>query len=271
MDIEKVFNEKVGHQTCSSIMNLNRVRFIKRMIIFDDSTTSNDRWEKDKFSAFGEVFKMFNKSCAKNYLPDDFLAIDETLYPNQGGIASKSYNKDKLVKYGLNFQSLGSTRNAYVYYTIPYCGKPEVITDPYIGDTLALAKRIVEVYEQNGYPLRGSNISMDQYYTSIPLAKWLYRKQITCIRTIQTNRKGLLKEIKEITGREKNSWIACKEEGGNVHLNSYVVKTKSTGMRNVLLLHTTEAAHDLTNDEKRKLYTYKIYDFTKGGFDLTDR
>ena len=38
-----------------------------------------------------------------------------------------------------------------------------------------------------------------------------------------------MKEIKEIKGREKNSWIACKEEGGNVHLNSYIVKTKSTG------------------------------------------
>ena len=181
MDIEKVFNEKVGHQIYGSIMSLNRVKFIKIMIIFDDSATSNDRWKKDKFSAFREVFKMFNKPCAKNYLPDDFLATDETLYPNQGGIGSRSYNKDKLVKYGLSFQSLGSTRKAYLYYTIPYCGKPEVITDPYIGDTLTLVKRIVEVYEQNDYPLRGSNISMDQYYTSIPLAKWLYRKYITCI------------------------------------------------------------------------------------------
>ena len=71
-------------------------------------------------------------------------------------------------------------------------------------------------------------------------------------------------------GREKNSWIAYKEERGNVHLSSYVVKTKSTRMRNVLLLHTTEAAHYVTNDEKKKTYTYKIYDFTKGSTDIPD-
>ena len=52
--------------------------------------------------------------------------------------------KDKPAKYGVNFQSLGSARKAYVYYTIPYCGKPEVITDAYIGDTLTIVKHIVK-------------------------------------------------------------------------------------------------------------------------------
>ena len=33
-----------------------------------------------------------------------------------------------------------------------------------------------------------------------------------CIGTIQTNQKSIMKEIKEIKGREKNSWIACKEK-----------------------------------------------------------
>ena len=111
-------------------------------------------------------------------------------------------------------------------------------------------KPIDKGYKQNNYPLNGSNISICQDHTSIPLAKWLYNKYISCIGTTQTNRKGLLKEIKEIKGKEKNSWVACKEEGSNVHLNLYVVKTKSTGMRNVLLLDTTEAAHHVAKDKK---------------------
>ena len=140
---------------------------------------------------------MFNKQYARNYSPNDFLDIDETLHPTRGSLGFKTYNKDKPAKYELNFRSLRSTRKAYVYYTIPYCGKPKIITNAYIGDTLALVKRIVEGYEQNSYPLRGSNIAMDRYYTSIPLAKWLHSKHITCIGTIQTTRKGLPKEIKE--------------------------------------------------------------------------
>ena len=42
-------------------------------------------------------------------------------------------------------------------------------------------------------------------------------------------------------------------------------------MRNVLLLHTAEAVHYVTNDENKKPYIYNIYDFTKGGIDLHDQ
>ena len=36
-------------------------------------------------------------------------------------------------------------------------------------------------------------------------------------------------------------------------LNSYVIKTKSSGMRNVLLLQTTNPAHYVTQDDKKTL------------------
>ena len=68
-------------------------------------------------------------------------------------------------------------------------------------------KRIVEGYEQHGYSLEGTNISMDCYYTSIPVAEWLYDKNITGIGTLNSNRKGLPKEIKETKGREENSFV----------------------------------------------------------------
>ena len=35
-------------------------------------------------STFREVLGMFNKQCAQNYSPDDFLAKDEMLYPSRG-------------------------------------------------------------------------------------------------------------------------------------------------------------------------------------------
>ena len=45
--------------------------------------------------------------------PDDYIAIDETLYPTRGAISFKTYNKDKTAKYGLNFRSFGSSRRPY--------------------------------------------------------------------------------------------------------------------------------------------------------------
>ena len=94
---------------------------------------------------------------------------------------------------------------------------------------------------------------MDHYYTSIPLAEWLYDKNITRIGTLNSNQKGLPKEIKETKGREENSWISCKSDKGEVTLNLYVMKAKSSGMRNVLLLQTTNPAHYVTQDDKKSL------------------
>ena len=104
--------------------------------------------------------------------PDDYIAIDET-YPTRDGISFKTYNKDKPAKYGLNIKSLGSSRRPYIYYSVPYTGKPVELTESHIKETLTFVKRIVEGYEQHGYSLKCTNISMDRYFTSIPLAEWL--------------------------------------------------------------------------------------------------
>ena len=170
LKLRRLFSVDVGHPIFSAIMSFSRLVFIKAMIYFDDANTQQERWRTDRFAAFRETFEEFNKNCAKNMSPVDYIAIDETLYPARGGISFKTYNKDKSAKYGLNFRILGSSRRPYIYYTVPYTRKLVEITEIYIKDTLILVKRIVEGYEQHGYSLKGTNISMDCYYTSIPLA-----------------------------------------------------------------------------------------------------
>ena len=136
---------------------------------------------------------------------DDYVAIDETLYPTRGGILFKTYNKDKSAKYGLNFRSLGSSRRPYVYYTIPYTRKPVEVTDTHIKDTFSSVQQLVEGYEEQGYSLKSTNISVDMYYTLILLAKWRYEKNNTCIGAFQMNQKGLPIEVKEPKDREEFS------------------------------------------------------------------
>ena len=125
--------------------------------------------------------------------PDDYVAIDQT-YPIRGGISFKTYNKDKPVKYGLNFRGLGSSRRPYIYYTVPYTGKPVEVTESHVKDTLTLVKRILEGYEQHDYLLKGTNISMDCYYTSIPLAEWLYDKKDYLNRDVKFKSKRAAKK-----------------------------------------------------------------------------
>lgn len=49
--------------------------------------------------------------------------------------------------------------------------------------------------------------------------------------------------------------MICKNEDGLVILNSYIVKTNSSGMHNVMLFQ----------DKKKKPLVYKTYDYTKRG------
>ena len=51
-------------------------------------------------------------------------------------------------------------------------------------------------------------------------------------------------------------------------LHSYVVRTKSKGDKNVLVLGTFDPILGVTKDNKKKPAIIKFYDFTKGGTDI---
>ena len=57
-----------------------------------------------------------------------------------------------------------------------------------------------------------------------------------------------------------------------LNVTSYVVKTKSSGKSNVLVLSTRNPILGLTKDDgKSKPAIIKFYDFTKGGTDIVDQ
>ena len=55
--------------------------------------------------------------------------------------------------------------------------------------------------------LKGSNISMDNLYTSILLANEIMDKNVTMLGTIRANRKGIPNEVKDMERRGENSTI----------------------------------------------------------------
>ena len=58
--------------------------------------------------------------------------------------------------------------------------------------------------------LQGRNITFDNLYTSIPLAKKLLERKITVVGTMRHNRKGVPKEIKSIEGKSRG-WVMVME------------------------------------------------------------
>ena len=90
---------------------------------------------------------------------------------------------------------------------------------------------------------------------------------------MQANQNGIPMELKNTSGRQPLSyeWF-WENENKKLVLYSYVVKNKSTSLRNVLLLSSMLPLLGTTKDDgKKKPAIYQLYDFTKGGTDVVDQ
>ena len=104
------------------------------------------------------------------------------------------------------------------------------------------------------------SLSYDRLYTSISLVQWLLEQKIPTIGTIQANRKVIPNEIKQVCNRDINSYKVCwyKPEK-NINLNFFIVYSKTTGKRNILILSTMYPIFGISKDQKRnRLYTSYI-------------
>ena len=130
-----------------------------------------------------------------------------------------------MTKYGLLFKSVNATRYPYTFISSPYSGKlREEGGQHYIQGTEAIFHYLIETLPTNS-SLASHNISFDRLYTSIMLAKWLFEKRITCIGTMQLNRKGIPHELKETKNRELLSLEIYWDENSPLQISSYIVKT----------------------------------------------
>lgn len=271
LSVDKLFSNKYCPPIFSATMSRNRFSFIRANLCFDDASTRDERWKQDRFAAMRDIFELFNFECMSCLVPGDYLSLDETLYSMRNQISFKQYNPNKPAKYGLLFKAINAARYPYTFIAYPYCGKPKEDGGKYyVQGTEPIVKHIIETLLANAIPLAGRNISFDLLYTSLSIALWLYDRHITCLGTMQINRKGIPAEIKAIKTREDLSTEIYWQKDGPLSL-SYVVKTAS-GKKNVLMLSTLKQILGTTKDDKReKLALYKLYDFTKGGTDIVDQ
>ena len=269
--IDILFSNQDGLPAFGAAMSRNRFKFLFRNLCFDDSRTREERWSHDRFAAIRYLFEKCNGNFGKCMVPDDFLSIDETLYPMRTQVAFKQYNPMKPAKYGILFKSINSARMPYTYQTHVYCGKPtEEPTDHYVTGTSNYVKYLVQQLEKH-HSLSGRNISTDRLYTNFELCDWLFDKKITTVGTLMANRVGIPQAFKETAGKEQLSSSIFWEEGGHKSLNSYIVKT-SKGVKNVMILSTMQPIQGITrDDDKKKPALFKLYDFTKGGTDIIDQ
>ena len=140
-------------------------------ISFVDVTSRPDRFSHDRFAVIRNIFKKFNDRCSTTMQPDEFLALDETLYGCRNQISFKQYNSSKPQKYGLLFKSVNAVKYPFTFRAVVYAGKPTgVLGCHYIPGIISIVKALLTLL-LSFVDLCGRNITMDRLYTSVELLK----------------------------------------------------------------------------------------------------
>ena len=104
----EMFHEIFCNLIFSATTSRNRFKFLIAQISFNDHITCPTRWQHDGFAAFRKIFEKFDKNCEKFLVCNDYLLLDEILYPTRTQISFKQFNSSKLAKCGMLYKSINA-------------------------------------------------------------------------------------------------------------------------------------------------------------------
>ncbi|KAM3624864.1 uncharacterized protein V6R79_002933 [Siganus canaliculatus] len=213
---------------------------------------------KDAWDMF--MSDCFLANCRKQFIPSDCVTIDEQLVPFRGRCMFHQYMPSKPAKYGIKIFWMCDAR-------VPYAIDGTVYTGRQPGQEVQrnLGENVVQQL-CSGIRQTGRNITMDNFFTSVPLAVKLLEKNVTIVGTLRINKPDIPPIMKPSKSRE----IHSSEFGfsSNMTMVSYVPKK---GKAVVLLstLHDDKAVDD--SSEKKKPEVIQYYNQTKRGVDTLDQ
>ena len=121
---------------------------------------------------FSTVWNRFIENSVACYKPGVFLTVDEQLFPSKARCSFTQFMASKPDKYGQKYWLTVDKDSKYVANSFPYVGKDESrSTDERVSDHVVM--KLAEPYLKKEW-----NITTDNYFTSVKLAKLLKSKNI---------------------------------------------------------------------------------------------
>ncbi|CAH1961038.1 unnamed protein product [Acanthoscelides obtectus] len=194
-----------------------------------------------------------------NYIPGEFITIDEMLHPFRGRCGFVQYMPQKPPKYGIKIYALCDSRTYYTWNLEIYCGHQRDGPFQTSNKPFDIVRRLVD-------PLKNSkrNLTTDNYYTSYPLADYLLQNGLTLIGTIKKNKKVIPSEFLPNKARIVGSSLFGFQD--EINLVSYVPKKNKA----VIILSSVDDKGEV--DEATNKPTIILdYNRTKSGVDTVDQ
>jgi hypothetical protein len=240
-----------------AVMSRNRFEVLLLCIRFDDKRSREERRRNDKLAAISEIWNAFIANCLDSYKPGALCTIDEHMISFRGRCSFIMYLPSKPDKYGIKVFSLVCSHCYYLYNASIYTGKEGTQVTRNLGEKVVL--NLTE-------PLANTsrNITMDNWFTSVPLADKLLQRSLTCVGTLKKNKPDIPNEMQPNRKRQAPSSLFGFRE--RMTLVSFVPKKTKA----VILLSTMHH-DDKVDADLSKPDIVLFYNETKGGVDTCDQ
>lgn len=166
-------------------MSLRRFRLLLRALRFDDKNTRLVRQQSDRLAPIRDIFDSFVERSKSCYNINYHVTVDEMLESFRGRCMFRQYIPNKPAKYGIKIFALVDSQTDYTYNLEIYAGQQP--NGPY-----KLSNSGFDVVDRLVTPISGTkrNITCDNWFSSIPLAKHLlYKHKLTMVGTLKKKTK----------------------------------------------------------------------------------
>ncbi|XP_068098284.1 piggyBac transposable element-derived protein 4-like [Hyperolius riggenbachi] len=199
------------------------------------------------------------------YTPHREIAVDESLVPFHGRLSMKQYIPSKRARCGVKIYRACESGTGYTFTFKIYEGKDSILQPAGCPEYISTSGKIV-VDLLNPLLHQGYHVYLDNFYTSVPLFKFLFSVQTGTCGTVRANRKGLPPQVVNKKLCRGESYALRSEE---------LLALKFHDKREVMMLSTihTEATVLATSrtEQRTKPEAIVAYNKNMGAVDLSDQ
>lgn len=222
-----------------------------------------DQYEKPKrLFKINPILQHFRSVFKNNYTPEVNVCIDESLLLWKGRLSWKVYIPSKRSRFGIKSYQICESSTGYIWDLFIYIGDQTVFDDN-LKDLAYGEKTILQLIK----PLlnKGYILTMDNYFSGLPLFNKLFDNYTEAIGTLRSNRKGIPQEMVE----------KKLKAGESFHLYSQkYMLVKYKDKKDIYLISTIHTDRKMTVKSKGKFVdkpeVVVMYNKTMGGVDLSD-
>ena len=182
-------------------MSRYRYEQILRVLQFDDANSRRRNRSEDKFQPIRDVFEQWNLNLRDAYIPGPQMTVDEQLVCFRGRCPFRQYISSKPGKYGIKIWAICEANTSCAWKMQVYIRKSPAV-EREVNQGARVVKDLVKEIEHSG-----KNITCDNFFTSIPLARDLMKKKLTLVGTIRKNKPELPPQFTVAKSRNITSTI----------------------------------------------------------------